>query len=103
MNEKVAGAAPIDRDLRYHRHPMLRFVWLMVLCWVCLAPLCLHAEPPSEYDAALDAALDAHERGDLTSARMSMERAHALLPSARTLRGLAIIAHAQGRHVETVV
>lgn len=83
---------------------MARFVWLTVLCWALSAPWRLHAEArPSEYDVALEAALDAHARGDLPSARTSMERAHALSPNARTLRGLAIIAHAQARHVEAVL
>lgn len=81
---------------------MLRFVWLTLLCWTLSAPLRLHADS-GDYDAALEAALAAHARGDLTTARTSMERAHALSPSARTLRGLAIIAHAQGRHVEAVL
>jgi hypothetical protein len=81
---------------------MLRFVWLTLLCWMLLAPVRLHADA-SDYDQALEAALAAHARGDFTSARASMERAHALSPSARTLRGLAIIAHAQGRHDEAVV
>lgn len=81
---------------------MLRAVWLILLCWMLSAPVRLHAQS-SEYDQALEAALAAHGRGDFPSARTSMERAHALSPSARTARGLAIIAHAQGRHVEAVL
>lgn len=53
--------------------------------------------PESEYDVALEKALEAHARGDHETARSHMERAHQLEPSARTLRGLGIVALAQER------
>ncbi len=55
-----------------------------------------------EYEVALTEALSAHARGDYGPARVFMERAHALDPSARTLRGLGIISFAQGRHLEAI-
>ena len=58
--------------------------------------------PSSEYEVALSEALEAHARGDYGQARIFMERAHSLDPSARTLRGLGIVAFAQGRHPEAI-
>lgn len=52
-----------------------------------------------EYEAVLAQALAFHAQGDYASARISMEQAHALEPSARTLRGLGIVAFAQGQHL----
>jgi tetratricopeptide (TPR) repeat protein len=56
----------------------------------------------ADYEAALAEALEAHARGDYAQARIFMERAHSLDPSARTLRGLGIVAFAQGRHLESI-
>ena len=56
----------------------------------------------SEYEVALSEALAAHARGDYAQAHIFMEKAHALSPSARTLRGLGIVAFAQGRHQEAI-
>ncbi len=55
-----------------------------------------------EYESVLGQALDAHARGDFEAARIFMERAHALEPSARTLRGLGIVAFAQRRHLAAI-
>lgn len=55
--------------------------------------------PKPEYEAVLAQALAFHAQGDYASARASMEQAHALEPSARTLRGLGIVAFAQGQHL----
>jgi len=57
---------------------------------------------PPEYESVLGQALDAHARGDFEAARIFMERAHALEPSARTLRGLGIVAFAQRRHLAAI-
>lgn len=56
----------------------------------------------AEYEAALSEALEAHARGDYGQARIFMERAHEIEPSARTLRGLGIVAFAQGRHLDSI-
>lgn len=56
----------------------------------------------ADYERALERALSAHAGGDYETARTSMEEAHAISPSARTLRGLGIIAHAQGRLIDAV-
>ncbi|MFT3923636.1 MAG: tetratricopeptide repeat protein [Myxococcales bacterium] len=58
--------------------------------------------PSADYEAALSEALEAHARGDYGQARIFMERAHDLEPSARTLRGLGIVAFAQGRHLDAI-
>ena len=56
----------------------------------------------ADYEAALTQALEAHARGDYGHARIFLERAHSLEPSARTWRGLGIVAFAQGRHLEAI-
>src|SRR5262245_10239697 len=55
-----------------------------------------------EYETALTQALEAHARGDDEHARVFMERAHELQPSARTLRGLGTIAASQGRVLDAI-
>ena len=65
------------------------------------------AEPNVElselsYEVALSEAISAHDRGDFDRARAFMERAHELEPSARTLRGLGIVAFSEGRHREAI-
>lgn len=55
-----------------------------------------HAEPTpaaatDAYREAIQSALDAYERGRLVDARDAFQRAHALYPNARTLRGLGTV------------
>lgn len=54
------------------------------------------------YEAALDRSLTAHAAGDFEAAEQAMRQAHALAPSARTLRGLGVILYAEGRYLEAV-
>lgn len=56
----------------------------------------------ADYETALAHALEAHARGDFAAARIFLERAHGLDPSARTLRGLGIVAFSQGRHLAAI-
>jgi hypothetical protein len=72
-------------------------LWGYLLCAVALAD-----QTTAAYDDSLTRALSAHAAGDYETARTFMERAHALEPSARTLRGLGIIAYAQQRYAEAV-
>ncbi len=58
--------------------------------------------PGGPYEQAISESLAAHEAGDFARAQRSMEQAHALVPSARTLRGLGIIAHSSGDYVSAV-
>jgi tetratricopeptide (TPR) repeat protein len=67
------------------------------------APPAPSGETPNDADERLRAALAAYELGDLAQARIRLEEVHALNPSARTLRGLGVVALRQGRHVEAVV
>lgn len=76
-------------------------VAVMTVC--CLAGPCSAARAQTAYEVALDRALTAHAAGDDAQAWQAMQEAHALEPSARTLRGLGIIAQAQGRDVDAVV
>jgi hypothetical protein len=59
------------------------------------------AEVP--YDVAVARALAAHTARDFVTAHRYMDHAHRLQPSARTLRGLGIIAHSEGDHVTAVL
>src|SRR6187402_1312763 len=83
-----------------------RALLLLLVCCVSREALAQADAPPSapsaEYESALGQALDAHARGDSDTARVFMERAHRLQPSARTLRGLGTIALAQGRFAEAI-
>ncbi|HEY2734938.1 MAG TPA: hypothetical protein VGI70_13175, partial [Polyangiales bacterium] len=55
-------------------------------------------DAPSDYPAIIERALSAFEAQRLEEARDLFERAHALQPSARTLRGLGMTAFAQNRY-----
>lgn len=76
---------------------LLFYLWLMLVLEQPTVFAQESATPQSEYDRALDQALTFHAQHDYESARQFMERAHALSPSARTLRGLGIVAFAQGQ------
>jgi hypothetical protein len=91
-------APPHRRGAGFTGNLMLsRFLVAALVIAACLAPLPLaHAQPaPGSYDDEVAQALAAHAAGDLAAAEAHMARAHALAPSARTLRGLGIIAHAR--------
>src|SRR5687767_11577462 len=90
---------------------MARALLVLLVCF-SLAAQRTNAQPssiegseptaPSDYEVALSEALAAHARWDYVQARIFMERAHQIEPSARTLRGLGIVAFAQGRHLEAI-
>ncbi|MET0340172.1 MAG: hypothetical protein ABW252_04190 [Polyangiales bacterium] len=65
---------------------------LCALSVACMPPRAradaVDAALASEYDRTIDRALDEHERGHFQEAREHFRRAHELMPSARTLRGL---------------
>lgn len=67
-----------------------------VVCAVVLATLVplRTVSAQTTYQTALERSLAAHAAGDQAVARVFMEQAHALEPSARTLRGLGVIAYA---------
>jgi tetratricopeptide (TPR) repeat protein len=54
----------------------------------------------SEYDVLIEQASDAYRTKRFEQARESFERAHALQPSARTLRGLGVTAFALDRYAQ---
>lgn len=60
------------------------------------------APASSDYETALAHALEAYAKGDFAAARIFLERAHSLEPSARTLRGLGIVAFSQARLFEAI-
>ncbi|MDB4990615.1 MAG: hypothetical protein JWN04_5793 [Myxococcaceae bacterium] len=79
---------------------MLRLDWLSWVLGFLMCGVTSLAAAQTDYQSALERALSAHAAGDLAEARTFMEQAHALEPNARTLRGLGIIAHAQGRELD---
>jgi tetratricopeptide (TPR) repeat protein len=77
------------------------WVFLALACAWPTAPVA-HAEAPAdaqaEYDTVVERALAAFDAQRFDEARSLFERAHALQPSARTLRGLGVTAFAQNRY-----
>lgn len=59
-------------------------------------------EATSEYDEAVRSALAELSAGHLAEARAHFQRAHALSPSARTLRGLGLVEYELGHYVRAV-
>jgi tetratricopeptide (TPR) repeat protein len=59
-------------------------------------------DPEASYEQAIDAALERYTARDWAAARAAFERAHALRPGARTLRGLALSAYYAGDYVTAV-
>ncbi|MDB4976170.1 MAG: hypothetical protein JWN48_4511 [Myxococcaceae bacterium] len=55
----------------------------------------------SDYQVAIDAALASYRSHRFAEARLAFMRAHAACPSARTLRGLGLVALELGDHVES--
>jgi tetratricopeptide (TPR) repeat protein len=69
------------------------FFALALLAGVCALPDAAHAAPPVAanppgYDAAIDEALAAFDRGQFSESRELFLRAHKIFPSARTLRAM---------------
>jgi hypothetical protein len=58
-------------------------------------------QPDGEYEAAIRNAVAESAAGNFTEARRLLERAHALRPSARTLRGLGITAFELRRYADS--
>lgn len=76
---------------------------LWLTCSVCTglgAASRVRAEGPADASVALRGALSAYERGDMAEARRWFEQAHAAEPTARTLRGLGVVAYRQERTLE---
>lgn len=63
-------------------------------------PLAAQADSATEYRAAITTALAELELGNYVEAQAQFEYAHSLSPSARTLRGLGIVAFEMKRYVE---
>jgi tetratricopeptide (TPR) repeat protein len=59
-------------------------------------------DPDASYEQAIDAALERYAAHDWAAAGAAFERAHALRPGARTLRGVALSAYYAGDYVAAV-
>jgi tetratricopeptide (TPR) repeat protein len=76
--------------------------------WVALSPAATHAEESSdpaieaEYQQVISDALTEYERGSWEESAALFRRAHELLPSARTLRGLGLAAYEARRYPESI-
>jgi hypothetical protein len=60
------------------------------------------AREPSGYKAAITAAVEEYEQKNFAEAREQFQRAHALFPNARTLRGLGLTEFELRNYVESV-
>jgi hypothetical protein len=71
------------------------------LAWLCLCAASARAQDIEsvDYETAVNRALSANADRDFVTAKRYMEHAHALEPSARTLRGLGIIAYGEGNAI----
>jgi hypothetical protein len=63
---------------------------LVALLWLTWAPV-VQAEEPADYQRTIDAALEEYREAHYEEARGLFQHAHALSPSARTLRGLGMV------------
>lgn len=59
------------------------------------------AEPPAEYQATIAEAVEESTAQNWPEAKALFERAHAMFPNARTLRGLGTVAFGARRYVES--
>lgn len=63
-------------------------LWLLGLLWGAAATAHAQANPAEEYKKAIEGAVYEFDAGNWPEARVLFEQAHALRPSARTLRGM---------------
>ncbi len=73
-------------------------IGLISMLWIAAVATAstVHAQddgPPPEYRATIDAALDEFDAQRWAEARALFERAHAMFPNARTLRGIGMAAY----------
>jgi tetratricopeptide (TPR) repeat protein len=80
--------------------------WLGCALWIALlAALCpaVRAQPATTlYDEVLAEAIRAHQARDWTRAREQFERAYALYPNARALRGIGVAAFEDGQYSSAI-
>lgn len=93
----TAGAIWLDfrtrMDKKAHRGG-LALVWLGLVYWLALWPCLVAAQTAPvespDYRASIDLAVGEYELGNFAEARAQFQRAHALYPNARSLRGLGM-------------
>jgi hypothetical protein len=83
----------------------MRWLAAFLLLWLSAMQAPVHAEDAERaaLDDTLRRALAAYEAGELEQARALFEEVHRREPSARTLRGLGVVAFRQQRHAAAVV
>lgn len=92
----------------------LRAAWLAIgVCLMLASPLLgqaddralLESSPdraPASLERIIPQAVGAYDAGDMVRAQQLFEQAHALAPTARTFRSLALVAYRQGRYADAV-
>jgi tetratricopeptide (TPR) repeat protein len=68
------------------------FLALCAFCWLCGRGALAQAPAANDYETVVSEGLRAYQAGQYLAARASFEHAHALSPSARTLRALGMTA-----------
>lgn len=81
---------------------LVRLVFCAATTVVLLAQRVSAEDPDAAYDRAVEAGLEAFSRENWPAARAAFTEAHALRPSARTLRGIGLTAYYQGDCVGAV-
>ena len=87
--------------------------WAIGVCVVLACPLRSNADDtapfhspadgsPASLEQIIPQAVGAYEAGDWARAQQLFEQAHALAPTARTFRSLALVAYRQGRYADAV-
>jgi hypothetical protein len=97
---------PLRANVRRSQACAALATWALAACWP--SALCAQAgaattsEAQAQYAELVSEAVREYNSGAWSEARASFERAHALAPSARTLRGLGLTAFELRRHVDAV-
>lgn len=83
-------------------HVWLLPVWVLTICVACLVSSARAQPSDASYEALIPEALSEFNAGNYAEARALFEQAHALKPSARTMRGLAITSYELKRYVQSL-
>ncbi len=89
--------------MKSYAHARAQRAWIsgLVLALVLVLGASARAQDAApEAGSALRSALQAYEAGDLSAAQRGFAQAHREQPTARTLRGLGVVAYRQGRWLD---
>jgi hypothetical protein len=83
------------------RSALLPFTVVLLTTPIALAQAAQGADEPAGYYANIEHAVRAYDMGQWSEASAAFERAHAISPNARTLRGLALTAYKLRHYVDS--